>query len=1692
MTDETPAEVPSDTPAPKTTVRQRLEGWRDQAVGYARRSPGLVAAAVALAIGFSGGFLLGKGADGFGAKDPASAEAASGPAWSLFGKPRAADAPRPDVPRPEGFAVWRTRLDTSGAAPLACVEMSRPLDPSKPYGDYVMVSPDPGRVPAVTVKGSELCVGGLGFTDSRVTLLKGLPGKGRDQLAANADLDFVFGDRPPYVGFAGEGVILPREDADGVGIETMNVERLYIEVWRVVDRNLVRTRISAPDPTGEGEWPYEWGEESPDQEGRVVWKGEVAVTGDEGQKNVTVFPLGAVLKEMKPGAYVIKARDATGGRGTTPNAADYDNNPPAQARRWIVFTDMAMIAYDGSEALDVVVRSLKTAKVLPGARVALVAANGEELAEARADSAGRVRFARSLMKGEGGERARMVMAYGDQGDLAVLDLERPPVDLSKQGIGGRNAPDGGSDAIAGRTARTTVDGYLYADRGIYRPGETVRLTAMIRDREARAVKDRKGAVVVLRPSGVEFRRYAFDKAPLGAVTADIALPKSAPRGRWTAKLEIEGVEEASGALSFSVEDFAPQRLAVTAAGREEVPVGPGETRPVSVAARFLYGAVGAGLQTQGEVRISADPDPFPALKGYQWGDAQTPFESKYVDLGNTVTDGEGKATISVDTSEVAEAVVPLRATVTASVFEPGGRPVREAVALKVRPKALYYGVKVEQGDAGRGDPPVSLDVVAVNAAGQPVATGATYSLISENWDYDWFQQDGRWQWRRTSRDVVVQTGSLAIAAGKPAQIARRLGWGDYRLVVEGADGARTVVRFASGWGAPAKDAEAPDLVRVSAGTRPYVQGDTVAVTIKAPYDGEAQIAVATDRVIDFRTARVGKDGATVRIPTSAAWGGGAYVMVTVIQPRDPVASPKPRRAMGLVYVPLDPRGRKLTVDLGTPEKIGSRDEVEVPVAVRGLGIAQRAKVTVAAVDEGILRLTRFESPDPAKWYFGKRALTVNYRDDYGRLLDPNLGAPANVNFGGDGIGGEGLTVTPIKTVALWSGVVETGLDGKARIRLPAADFNGELRIMAVAWTDEAVGSASKAMTVREPVVADLNLPRFLAPGDKPVATLELHNIEGAAGGYTVEATSSGGVLMALKKVFQLALGQRIAERIPFLAPTRTGIGQVGFKVSGPKFSQAKDYPIQTRIGWSAITRVTTELQQPGASYTPPGSLLAGLAAGDVSLHVSYSPFRGFDPAPIAASLNRYPSGCTEQLVSAAYPLLYAAEVSSDPKVRRSSAGLNAAVARLLDRQTMDGAFGLWRVGDGEADAWLGAYTTDFLIEAQKRGAPVPQAAVDRALTAMRQVSRPEGWTPLSYRMEYPQWWGRNADESRKATQRMRSRASAYALYVLAKAGKGDLARLRWWHDVQMKSEASPVAKAHVAAGLAMMGDKARARSGFRQAVRALGYREQEDWYQSPLRDLAAVVALAHEAGEVETARGLQRRLENAVKDPDALNTQEQARLLQAAHFMLKAAGTMRIEATGANALSTAGGAPRWAVGKLAEAKFVNAGKGALWRTVTVRGTTVESPGPEANGVSVSKTLYTLGGAAADPGSLRQGDRVIVLLTGRSSQARTMALVVDDALPAGFEIETVLGPEDAQDGPFRFLGELTGADAQEARDDRFIAATDLAGEARFALAYVARAVTPGDFFLPGPEARDMYRPSVSARGAAGRTVIVPSP
>ncbi|MFZ4603228.1 MAG: alpha-2-macroglobulin family protein, partial [Caulobacterales bacterium] len=991
----------------------------------------------------------------------------------------------------------------------------------------------------------------------------------------------------------------------------------------------------------------------------------------------------------------------------------------------------------------------------------------------------------------------------------------------------------------------------------------------------------------------------------------------------------------------------------------------------------------------------------------------------------------------------------------------------------------------------------AFDVIAVDAAGKRVAAkGVAWTLVEEDWSYDWYLDGGQWRWRRTGRDVPVAAGSIDVPADKPVQIARdKMRAGQYRLIlVDDAGGAQTSARFAAGWTYSAGgENEAPDTVAVAPPVEAVKAGSNVRVQIKAPYAGEAQIAIATDRVLSMKTMRVPEGGATLNLRADPSWGSGVYVLVTVMTPRSADKLPVPRRAVGVAYVPIDMGPRTLKVALPEKQVLRPRQTVNVPVTIVGAPGGEKVRITLAAVDEGILQLTKFESPDPAKFYFGRKALGVAIRDDYGRLLNPNLGAPSIPRQGGDSLGGEGLTVVPTKTVALFSGLVRVGRDGKAMVPLALPDFNGELRLMAVAWSESAVGAASQAATVRDPVVAELTLPRFLAPGDTADATLELSNVEGPAGAYRVTVSPSGAVSgQTYSQSFQLAAKAQSRTRVA-LKGAGAGIGQVLMTLEGPGgLKIERGYQIQSRTPFMPLTLTKVDSQAAGASFALNRAMLDAFAAGEGKALVSFSPLRGIDAAPLLDVLDRYPYGCSEQLTSTTLPLLYAnalaqtAQKPTDPQLRRR---VQESVDKLLDRQGSDGAFGLWRAEDRAASPWLGAYVTDFLRRAKAAGYVVPAAPLDAAYKALRSVARLDDFASVSYDFDVYAWPG-NTDSK----ERLRSRSAAYALYVLAKAGKADLGEVRYFHDAKLKDEASPLARAQIGAALAHLGDRARSKNAFKLAESALGYRNTGDYYQSPLRDLAAVLALAAEAGDPELVERLSARLERDNREPESLTTQEQAQLLVAVDALLaRAKGPMTVSVNGAPMMgAVASDAARLAQGLV----FKNDGQGPVFRTLTLSGIPKTAPGATSQGFSLDKRFFRMNGAAADPTALRQGERVVVVLSGATQSERLHPSVLVDLLPAGLEIESVLKPADGErgepegsDGAFAWVGRITEPRVAEARDDRFVAAADLRSES-FTFAYVARAVTPGAYILPAAQIEDMYRPGVIARTSVGRLGVAP--
>ncbi|MCA8888938.1 MAG: hypothetical protein KDA46_08925, partial [Parvularculaceae bacterium] len=687
----------------------------------------------AVLVAFAGGVLLGKSIDrgeaemrntaGHSLIAPTTRSRDGDRVRRPFQEMRSADARRPSEDATKVFGFSRLLLETNGDTPRACLQFTRELDDSGAvnYGDFVRLTPD--VKPAVEVAGSSLCLSGLEFDkEYKARIRAGAPAKGDERLERQVEVTIAFGDKPSYVGFAGDGVILPRLEADGIGIETVNVEKIQISVYRVSDRALARQEIVAGEAVPEDEYFYVYGREDGEAVGVKVFDEELAVKRIENDTVTTVFSLGAALPNLSPGAYFIKLKDVSPGA---------DKNRTAGAWRWVMFTDMALTTYSSSEGVDAFVRSISTGRPITGVELELIATNNDILARVVTNTEGRARFEKAAIKGDYPLTPRMIMAYGPQEDFAALDLERAPLDLSDRDIDGRAAP-------------SVLDAFVYLDRGIYRPGETVHVSGILRDDAGKAIENRHLTVTIRRPNGTEADKRRIDALNIGGFTFDYDVPASAPRGMWYVQVEADGVDGFVGYEQFSVEDFVPQRLEVKLEGDEATPIRPGETRELSVESRFLYGAPASGLAVEAEARLRLDPNPFPDFGAYRFGPVNGRFDERFLTLPNTTTDAEGKATIAVNADSAPTGYgAPMRADVVVGVVEPGGRVVRESARIPVRPDDAYVGLKLAN-DAysfGQGEE-VGVNAVLIDWQGQPVEGDLEWRLVEEDYWFDWYRENG--------------------------------------------------------------------------------------------------------------------------------------------------------------------------------------------------------------------------------------------------------------------------------------------------------------------------------------------------------------------------------------------------------------------------------------------------------------------------------------------------------------------------------------------------------------------------------------------------------------------------------------------------------------------------------------------------------------------------------------------------------------------------------------------------------------------------------------------------------------------------------------------------------------------------------------------------------------------------------------
>lgn len=1589
------------------------------------------------------------------AKEPKQALAAFRAGLELEDNPRIAKRYQ-ELADAHAFQIKGVEVESDSATPKICLQFSDDLakDRQVHYEDYLVV--EPAIQPAVSAQGQQLCVEGVRHGQSyTIKARAGIPSAAGERTRATQDFTARVEDRKPTLGFRGTAYVLPKASGQQLPLVSVNLDQARVRVLRVNDRNLLQQildrRLSNPLDG------YDINRVAKNS-GELLWEGTLTLaSGERNQDVTTAIPVNEILRDPQPGIYIVAAE---------PVKEDPDSYE-SRATQWLVVSDIGLFTMRGNDGLHIFARSLATAKPLAGLDLRLYARNNGELGKAVTDSKGYVRLDPGLLRGGGGREPALLMAYGN-GDYNFLDLTKPAFDLSDRGVEGRAAPG-------------AVDAFLYTERGVYRPGETVELMVLVRDSRGYALPDALLTLKLFRPDEVEAGQPKPGQPALGGYHVQLPLALNARTGTWTVKAYADPKGEPVGQASFQVEDFVPQRLKLELSSTAPV-LKPGEPAMVDINGRFLYGAPAANLKTEAEVVLNEDPNPYPTFPGYRFGLAQDSWTAKRFPLALAGTDAQGKAQAQVTLSETPDTSRPLQARVRVSLFEPGGRPVTRSLNLPYRAQPFAIGIKPRFGDDGVPlGQEAGFDVIALDPLGQPLAkSGLRADLVREDHQYYWYYGENRWDYKLVIRDSApVTSRTLSVAAGQPAAFVHRIAeWGNYRLdVIDPGSGVASSVRFTVGWfETPGENTDTPDQMKVTLDQPRYQAGQTAKVFVRAPFAGEVLLNVVGDRLWSSKTVSAPAEGTTVELPIPAEWGPGVYVAATAFRPADNATQRGPGRAIGVAWVGLDPGPRTLNVALTAPTEWKPRQTVDLPVTVTGLDAGQPAYVTVAAVDEGILQLTDFASPDPTRYFLGKRRLGMQLLDLYGKLIEAG-GRPGQLKVGGDADSRQldGSGVRTVKTLALFSGPVALDPNGQAKIPLVLPDFNGQLRLMAVAWDRNRLGRAEAAPLVRDPLVARVYLPRFLAPEDESRVTVTVQNLSAPPGEYHIRLSADGAAAVTEPAAFTFTVAdsatQNSESRTFTLRGRQPGVGQVRLHLDGPNgFQLVRESEIGVRPAQAITTSRTAKRLNPNESLRIGDELLRDYLPGTGQARLSFSSRPNLNVPELLAELDRYPYGCLEQTTSRALPLLYFNQVAEVWVGQNATeAGLRArvqeAIQRILTLQDASGGFGLWSP-DSNVENWLSAYAMDFLVRARQEQYLVPESAYQHGLKYLQEQL--------------------NTDEFGEAQLGWR----AYALYVLARVQQAAIGDLRYLHDNHLQKMPNALAQAQLGAALARYGELGRAKEAFTAALKRSGRGEGRD-YGSPLRDRAALLTLLVETGLLpEQVPPLAEQVAAEFNQRRYASTQEQAWLLLAAQALLKQPGRTQLAIDGQTTTADPFYLTPTAAQRAKGLTVTNQGAQPAWYTLNLSGVLVAQQPPAREGFTLSRRYYTRAGKDVDPTQLHQNDLLVVVITGEAQGREEQQALVVDLLPAGLEIENARLAHNASTTEIAWLPDLTETLHTEFRDDRFVAALDFeaGGERKFTLAYLVRAVTPGVYRQPAVYVEDMYKPWQFGRGAMGTVKV----
>lgn len=1579
----------------------------------------------------------------------------------------------------EGFGLVSAYPESNSDGVSLVLEFSQPLLPTQAFDRLLQVAGEKAQESSWTLDDDGLRLrypfvqANVQYTVSIDGALQNIDGQ---TLGQSRSVPVHSGQLPPAASFASQGSVLPARDSRGLPVVSVNVADIDVEFLRVRESALPAFLRQYQRAGARGGWELDSrynGRRPLADLADPVYVTRFALETKPNERVVSYLPIAQISQLREPGLYFALLK----------RSGSYEQE---WETAFFSVTDIGLHVRAYGERLFVHAASLASGQPLGDVQLRILDAKGEPLLRARTDRHGNALLDYQL-------DAAHVLLAGLGKDQSLLAFNQPALDLSEFSVAGRR--------------NAWFDVFAWSGRDLYRPGETLRISALLRDQDGKPVagpdKGTQALFLSLKqPDGKLFRQARLQPDGTGYVQFEQALPADVPTGRWQLEFRTEpDSRELVQAMSLRIEEFLPERMKLELDSGAAT-LGSDNVFPLRAQAAYLYGAPAGGNRFTGRLALSVASTPLEGkLPGYVFGDATVTLPAAgnedLVDL-TLPANGQWQDRLALP-AEALAAKTPILASFNASVHETGGRAVNRSISRVLWPAPQLVGIRplFDLKDGADLNAKAGFALLRVDAQGQPQPlAGAEVSLVREHRDYHWTLQDGRWNYDFNRRYQTVQTRKVDLGR-EAVNVDFAVEWGDYRLEVrDPSTGLVSRLPFHAGWnwgdGNRGLDAR-PDKVKLALDQTAYRAGDTVKVQVTAPQRGHGVLLVETDRLLHVQPIEVKPDG-QYELPVTADWERhDVYITALVFRGGSAGTRVTPARAVGVVHVPMDRRQRRVAVQLQAPAQMQPGRQMQVSLQVPALA-GKRAHATVSAVDVGITNITRYPVPDAAAHFFAQRRLGIDAIDLYGRVIESFEGVMGKLRFGGDmaidALPQARRPTARVQTVDLFSGPVQLDARGNAQVRLAVPDFNGTLRVSSVVYSDEHYGQASSETVVRAPVVAEASMPRVLAPGDRSALTLDVQNFSGKPGRFQVQVQADGPLRIAGgSQVVELADGAKKTLRFELQAQPGHDVAKVSVQVQGNGVESRRQYELPVRAPWPQQLRTASQTVAGGQQGRFDPGLANGLLPGSVQARMQVSPV---PPIPYASALQGlldYPYGCAEQTASRGWAALLLDQDNAramgidglDAQQRR--ARLEGSFARLAALQSSNGHFSMWGGSDG-SDPLLTPHVAEFLLRAREAGFAVPTQVLDKALQRLKEDLLSNS------QMFYGQ----------RHREHLRLAYRAHAAYVLARVNQAPLGTLRTVYDNELKQAAGALPAAHLGAALALQGDRNRGQAAMRQALQRVTPRGDElNDYGSPVRDRSLVLALALEhdlAGNSALALEVSRELQaRAGAGRLWLSTQEQIALARLGQRLL-AGSNARLQgqfvlAGKAEAVSDVRQFSRLLdADALASGAHWQAGDGGtVYASYEVAGIPRQPPAVDERQVRVVRDYFNPDGSRWTGGRLREGQLLVARVAITANRSMPQALLTE-LLPAGLELENFNLGDPRQWADVRIDGVNVSERGEQASvryegllDDRYVAALRLSAGSTARVYYLVRAVSPGQYQVPPPLVEDMYRPQLRGVGRA---------